>query len=126
MAPPKKKPRGKTPKRAAKFPSEMTFHYIKSNYHRVIHVDGAHGSASPHGEINLNLYSERFPIPQESTHTLSPEGVIGKELLAVRGKSGIIREVEASAVLSIQTAESLIVWLAEKVKEAKKAKGERG
>ena len=107
----------------AKLPSEVTFHYIKSNHFRVIHVDGAHGGPVPQvNAIQIALFSERVPIPQQITHSLR-DHKLGDELSRV-GRDGVVREVEAELIVSIDNAETLGKWILAKVEAARQAQGE--
>src|SRR5579864_8214012 len=46
-----------------KKPVSVCFHYVKSNYFRVIHADGMYGGLTPCGGIFFALYSDRQPLP---------------------------------------------------------------
>src|SRR4051812_19702136 len=81
----------------------IRFYYIKGQYFRVAHVDGALGGLTPKGLIHRAIYSERPAIPQSTEHDLSPEGQIG-ETLAEEGKQGIIREIDIDLMMSRETA----------------------
>ena len=97
-------------------PSEVQFHYIKSNQYRVIHADGAFGGITTRGQIHVDLFSERNPIPQTMLHRVHPDGRIGDEIASgtVR-KDGVVREVEVGATMDMATAKALIEWLQDKV-----------
>ncbi|HLW54414.1 MAG TPA: hypothetical protein VKW06_16380 [Candidatus Angelobacter sp.] len=47
-----------------KKPVSVCFHYVKSNYFRVIHADGMYGGLTPCGGIFFALYSDRQPLPE--------------------------------------------------------------
>ena len=97
-------------------PTSVPFHYIKSNLFRVIHTDGAVGSVAPSGLIFVGFYSERSAIPQMMVHDVTESGQVGPERLSERvGKSGIVREVEVGATMSVETAITFVAWLQEKI-----------
>jgi hypothetical protein len=97
-------------------PTSVPFHYIKSNLFRVIHTDGAVGNIAPSGLIFVGLYSERSAIPQIMVHDLTEAGQVGPERTSERvGKTGIVREVEVGATMSVETAISFVAWLQEKI-----------
>jgi len=101
-------------------PEKVRFHYIKSNYFRVVHVDGAHGGVTPDGNIFFSAYSQRAPIPQITTHKVDAEGSVAEEIREERiTKDGIVREVEVGIMMDIATAESLHKWLGEKIEASK-------
>jgi hypothetical protein len=91
---------------------ELTFEYIKSKLFRVIYVDGAIGGPSSGGNyLQINIFNERWPIPQQTVHNLSPEGRVGAEKVDKRKyKDAIIREVEATLIMNIDSAMNLYKW----------------
>lgn len=107
----------------AEGPGTITLYYIKSNQHRSIHVDGAFGSPSPHGSVNVSFYSSRFPIPIESTNKINENGGLDEKAISQKGKVGIIREVEISATMAPTAAENIGKWLIENAKEARRLSG---
>lgn len=96
-------------------PKEIDFHYVKSNFFRTIHIDGAYGGLTPGGGIFMGLFSQRFPIPQKVTSEIE-DGQIGKEVRKEL-RSGIFREVEAGVIMDKETAINLRAWLGAKIKE---------
>lgn len=109
------------------FSGELEFDYEKSNYFRVIHVDGAFGGVSPGSRaIHMAVYSERQPIPKKTVQTVQ-QGVLGPEILEKRiVRSGIFREIEADLVLSLDAAIALRTWLDSKVIELQKVNEQLG
>lgn len=97
---------------------EIRFDYIKSNGFRVVHVDGAIGGLTPQGTIHLAFWNQRFAIPQQTTHAVRPDGVLGEERREERvERRAIIREVEVSVLLDLAVARSLREWLDLRIKE---------
>ena len=97
-------------------PPTVQFHYIKSNLFRVVHTDGAIGNITPGGLIFVGFYSERAAIPQVMFHDITEGGQVGAERQEERiTKKGIVREIELGAMMSVETATSLITWLQEKI-----------
>lgn len=96
--------------------------YIKSNYFRVVHADGVFGGLTPRGYIQLDIWSERQPIPKQSVYPLTREGdggSLGDELMSERiARDAAIREVEVGIVVDIPLAKSLIKWLQDRVAQA--------
>ncbi len=95
----------------------VRFHMIKSPAFRTIHVDGVFGGPTPQGLFNLAFFSERAPIPTIMEHVVLTEdgrgrAKLGEEIKAKRiARDGIVREIEISAVMSVDTAEALMTWL---------------
>ena len=79
----------------SEMPTVVPFHYIKSNFFRVFHTDGAVGNVTPSGLIFIGFYSERGAIPQIMVHDITEAGQVGAERQDERvGKKGVVREVE--------------------------------
>jgi hypothetical protein len=97
-------------------PSSVMFNYIKSNYFRVVHADGAMGGFTPRGQLFFSLYSERAPLPDVTVQAIEG-GQLGKEITEKReGSAGIARELEVGVVMDIAVAKSLRDWLNERIK----------
>jgi hypothetical protein len=95
--------------------NKIKFHYLKSHYFRVVHVDGALGGITPSGDIFFSLYNQRMPIP---TLTVQPfaDSALGPELMSERViREGIVREVEVGVILTPLVASQLRDWLDEKI-----------
>ena len=87
----------KTTRRTAKRPTEIAFDYIKSNFFRVIHADGAFGGLAPNGNIHMALFSERQAIPTKVVYSVEGTG-IGPEISDKREeREALVREVEVDA-----------------------------
>jgi hypothetical protein len=107
------------PAEAENLPARVTFFYIKSNQFRVIRVDGAHGGVTPRLQIQMALYSERLPIPQQAIHELK-DGKLVEPAVDQIGKEGIVREVEVEGLMDVDTAKSLVAWLTDCIARAEK------
>ena len=98
---------------------EMTFKYIFTYDYNPVYVNGAHGGVSPRGELVMNFYMERQPLPNAITHEITQAGTIGPETDAEPSDLGrsLVRQVINGVVLNYNTARELHYWLGEKVKE---------
>lgn len=92
---------------------EVRFEYIKSNFFRVIHADGAWGGISPRGNIHISFYNERAAIPDSSKLVVSDEGLVKPE--EFQATSQLVREVEVDVIVDLQTAIVLSAWLNNKI-----------
>lgn len=99
--------------------TEIALHYLKTPDYRSFHVDGVFGGPTPRGNIYMEFFLERAVTPQTVVHKVTKAGRLGKEL-GREGKIGIIREVEAGAVMDLKTAELMRDWLDSKIKTLKK------
>lgn len=97
-------------------PLRLQYHLIKSNLFRVIYAEGVYGGISPAAHIRATFFNERQPLPQMIEHEVSPVGLLGNEV-ARAGKSGIVRELEADVVMSLETAVIFHKWLGEKIEQ---------
>lgn len=117
---PAKKKVGTLSKKTVARPERISFHFLKSTQHRVIHVDGAFGAVTPHGLVSVSLFSERFPIPVEETHSLIGDGSLKAEAENVKGKTGIVREIDVTAILSPDIARRIADWLINRANDAER------
>jgi hypothetical protein len=92
-------------------PGAVKFHYLKGNFFRVIHADGAIGGITPSREIFFSLFSERGAIPQLIEQAINADGSLGAEIKTV-GKEGIVREIEVGVMVSPKAARRIAAWLA--------------
>jgi hypothetical protein len=99
-------------------PERVTFNYIKSNFFRVIHVDGIEGGVTPSSDIYINLYSERFSIPKKRVYELDSEGSLDEVVEERDDLNSVIREIDVSAVMSLDTAKALVEWLKDMIEIA--------
>lgn len=93
----------------------LSLHFIRSNYFRVVHADGAWGGITPHGDIQMGFYSERGPIPRKIVYKIDEQGRLGEELER-EIRDGPVRELEVGVVVSLSTARSLRTWLDDKIR----------
>lgn len=99
--------------------NEMTFKYIFTYDYNPVYVNGAHGGISPRGELVINFYLERQPLPNSISHEITPAGTIGPESEVEPSDLGrsLVRQVINGVVINHQTARELHFWLGEKLKE---------
>jgi len=98
---------------------EMKFKYIFTYDYNPVYVNGAHGGISPRGELVVNFYLERPPLPNAITHEITQTGGIGAETEMEPEDLGrsLVRHVTNGVVLNYHTARELHYWLGEKLKE---------
>ncbi|OIN59832.1 hypothetical protein [Arsenicibacter rosenii] len=96
----------------------VTAHYIKNELFRTVYVSGVYGGFTPEGLLNVNFFTERATIPQQITITPIQDGQrLRLEESNPVGKQGITRELQVGTVMSIQQAQALQIWLADKIEE---------
>ncbi len=103
----------------------IEFQYIFSDDYNPIYCNGAYGGVSTQGEIIVNFYLERMPIPNKMTHKLNADGTLGRVEKTDPDTldSKVIRFVSSGIILSESSAKSIYNWLGSKINEleAKKA-----
>jgi hypothetical protein len=94
---------------------KVRYDYIKSNFFRVICVDGAHGGPRPSGRssIHMALFSERNAIPKAEEFEVK-DGRLGKQA-DKEVRAAIVREVEVDAIMSLDTARAIRDWLSQMI-----------
>ena len=83
---------------------------IRSNLCRTFRVDGAWGGLTPQGGIHMAMFSERWSTPAETLIKLD-EGQLIDLADPEKSERVLIREIEADAFLSEESAVSLVNWL---------------
>ncbi len=106
------------------FPPSIKFHYIKGNFFRVVHADGAIGGLTPSRQIFMSLYSERSAIPQIIEMAVTADGELGNEIRR-EGKDGLVRELEIGVMLSAHAAEAIAAVLLQHAKALRETIPER-
>lgn len=99
--------------------NELKFKYIFDDSYNPVYVNGAHGGVTPRGELVVNFYLERQPLPKSISHEIAANGSIGRES-AVEPTDlprSFVRFISSGVVLSHQTAKEIHFWLGEKLKE---------
>lgn len=98
----------------------VNFDYIKSNFFRVIHADGAVGGLTPTGNIQLNFWSQRRPIPKQVSHPIHQDDAgnehLGEEIKREQ-RDAVVREVESGIVMDLGTAIAIRDWLQRQIQE---------
>jgi len=92
---------------------EIKFKYMFSQDYNPVFVTGAHGGVTPRGDIVVNFFMERQPLPNYVTNQIAEDGKIGKELNRhpEDNKRTILRFVEVGIVLDIKGAKSIAEFL---------------
>lgn len=98
---------------------ELTFKYVFNYSYNPTYVNGAQGGFSPRGEMVVNFYLERQPLPNEITHEITPEGAIGRET-SVEPKdlaNSMVRYIDTGVVMNYENAKVFHAWMGEKLRE---------
>lgn len=98
---------------------EVTFKYIFNYGYNPTYVNGAQGGFTPRGELVVNFYLERQPLPQSITHEITAEGAIGRET-GVEPEdmaSSLVRFIDTGVVMNYENARVFHAWLGDKLRE---------
>lgn len=99
--------------------NEIAFKYIFNYAYNPVYVNGAHGGISPRGELVMNFYLERPPLPEEIRHTINPNGTIG-EVTAEEPhnlSNSMVRYIDNGVILNYESARNIHYWIGERLKE---------
>ncbi len=98
---------------------EVKFKYVFNYGYNPVYVNGAHGGVSPRGELVVNFYLERTPLPNAITHEINPNGTIGNVVAEEPEdlKNSVVRFVDSGVVLNYESARNIHLWLGERLKE---------
>lgn len=98
---------------------EVTFKYIFNYGYNPTYVNGAQGGFTPRGELVVNFYLERQPLPQSITHEITSEGAIGRET-GVEPEdmaNSLVRFIDTGVVMNYENARVFHAWLGDKLRE---------
>lgn len=101
---------------------KLTFEYKISDNYAVYSIDGGHGGVTPKGDIIMNLFSERGPIPRKETFQINEKGGLESPPIEIDCNDSIIRNVMFGISLKPSDAESIAGWLLSKAKLAREQK----
>jgi len=95
-------------------PEEVTFQYKISDNYVIYSIDGVHGGLNAQGDIIVNFFSERHPIPRRETYKTQKDGSLIPTPIDVEQTSGIIRNVNFGIALKPDAARGIAKWLIDK------------
>lgn len=103
----------------------VRFKYKFPDHYNPKYVNGAYGGIGPRGELVVNFYLERQPIPKEETYKVSEKGALGEPFDRTPEdlRSQIIRFVQTGVVLNLESAKSIHKWLGDHINNLEQAKG---
>ncbi len=98
---------------------EITFKYIFNYAYNPVYINGAHGGITPRGELVMNFYMERPPLPDELTHEINPNGTIGDLVTETPDnlKNSLVRFIDNGVILNYESARNIHFWIGERLGE---------
>ncbi len=98
------------------FPSRIRYEYKEESEVKLTTAHGVWGGINPHGEIELNFYTESDKHPPYSEREVEPDGTLGPELfLEDDDVRHITRTIHTKLLLNHRTAYAVMEWLGEKL-----------
>lgn len=102
----------------------VNFKYKFSEVYNPVYINGAYGGIGPRGELEVNFYLERQPIPYTEVHPIDKDGKLGARV-AIKPEDHtdtIIRFVTTGIVMNLETAKTIHQWLGNNIKKLESAK----
>jgi hypothetical protein len=98
---------------------EITFKYVFNYGYNPSYVNGAQGGFSPRGELVINFYLERQPLPEAISHEITAQGAIGRETNVEPADlaSSMVRYIDTGVVMNYENAKVFHAWMGEKLRE---------
>jgi hypothetical protein len=98
---------------------EINFKYIFNYGYNPVYVNGAQGGISPRGELVMNFYLERLPLPNSISHEINPNGTIGNPTSEEPEdlKNSLVRFIDTGIILNYESTRNLHFWMGERLKE---------
>ena len=100
---------------------KVKFKYVFSKDYNPVYCNGAYGGVSTHGELVINFFVERTPIPNHIVNIVEEDGSLSGaiETNPEDIDDTFIRFVSNGIILNQDSAESLHEWHGEKLNEMK-------
>ncbi len=98
------------------FPTRIRYEYQEEPGTKLQAAHGVWGGVNPHGEIELNFYTESDKMPLFSEREVEPDGTLGPELMPDdEDIRHITRTIHTKLLLNPRSAYAVFEWLAEKL-----------
>lgn len=88
--------------------------YIFADDYNPVYINGAQGGINPLGEILINFYLERHPIPISQTYSVVENSIGPEKEDEVEPndlKNSFVRFITNGVVMNYQTAKEIHKWL---------------
>ena len=97
----------------------VTYKYTRHPDYRLTYANGAIGGTTPRGDIKFDLFIEFLDNPDESVHSITPDG-LGPEIQRTPSAPPLNRESQVGVIMDPSQAKSLAYWLLAQVKAVEK------
>lgn len=106
--------------------TELEAEFVKSNFYRVVHADGAFGGITPSGQIRMAIFSEAQRFPHTITYDISsgrPQE-IGRHPESGSHPPPVTRELEVDIAMNLPVARVIHQWLGDKITQVENLTGQ--
>ncbi len=100
---------------------KIEFKYVFKEDYSPIYVNGVYGGVGPQGEIVMNFFLERQPVPRDEFYKISEvdQPLIKEGSNIEDSRNLFIRHVQSGVILDIQHAIVLNTWLTSIIEQYK-------
>ena len=99
---------------------KVEFKYKLASDYKVYSISGLQGAISPTGDLVINCYKERHPLPESETFEIKENGQLGFLNREPASSNTIIREVPFALSINPMQARAFAKWLNNKADEFEK------
>jgi hypothetical protein len=108
-----------------KHPLRIRYEYAEDSGVMLHYAHGVWGGINPHGEVEMNFYTESDKLPPFSEQMVTPDGSFGHETTPCdRHLKVVTRRVHSKLILNYHTVKAVIEWLQEKADALESENGE--
>jgi len=107
--------------------AKLQFHYLKGPDYREVSCTGVLGGQTPPGKLWMAFFNERPSIPRIVEYTLESTGggqinfdEANSKPTRVEARPGLVRHVEFSCYMDLETAKKIHVWLGNNIEAMSK------
>ncbi len=99
-----------------RFPMKIRYLYESDASASTLYAHGVWGGLNPHGEIEMQFYTESDKLPETTECLIHEDGAVGPEMSDESEDTRVVlRKIGAKVLVNYHTAKALIDWLEEKV-----------
>ncbi|MBN1686303.1 MAG: hypothetical protein JW852_06585 [Spirochaetales bacterium] len=102
----------------------VTYTYERHPDYHIVYANGAVGGVTPRGEVLFDLFIEFVGIPDETVHSVTPDG-LGPEIGRKPESPPFTRQSQIGVVMNPGQAKSLGYWLINQVENMERKREER-
>ena len=101
----------------ADFPSiKIKYEFQQDKSVKAKYTHGVWGGINPHGELEMNFYTEYDKLPLSTECELSPEGIISPEDEGLdRDVKYFVRDIHSKVLMNVATARGIMEWIGEQL-----------